>query len=949
MSQQDGSIEHGIPIRKILAIYFKASRKRVISMLIISSIFFLILTSTVVISFSIYQDSFYNYIETNHDWLNDNKISVSSSGRIEDPEILKSNYLMKGIEEVTTKLEYIMPNIVKKGAGVIETRINNFKSYNEYSEIFASTYDDTSLNLIINNLQSGRLPENSTEILYYNALNQLSFEIGDILNLTGKKVYNDYPTITNCQIVGIVNNLDSIFYNNDISTYILRETENYFITTSAYFYNLVNEIDNRNNGLKVIIDFEYIFSVQHLKTNRYIRELDDYWWEDKSFVYLPNPENVNFCQDLMQALNNFKMDWYLTIFNQLLICSPVILLIGFISVEIYRTGNFEKKAKYRLLKTQGIDNKSLAKFLFLENLILLGSSLVIGLCSSLIVDYFIVRSLDLSPNVSYITGFSNSSSILIILILYFAFFSINYLIDLTQLRKTKVTVMEQYKTKKKRFLSKIFSLPELNFLVPGIILTIFGLLISYLTYDGGLYYESIISVNYFIGFSVMALIGILFLLFAVLLFLRRAMSYLWNRIGNSVWKNSKNYFTLALKHLSVYIKDYKNTIMVFFLIGLCVTPGLIIAKSLDLHTTLETNLSVGCSDILVENWNIDENLESNISKIDGVELSTVLSNIQLDMKDSSVLVDSHYIINFYVITNITEYVEIVNFTLLTQDGYSKNDITMLETNLTYLMNRKYARKNDYNNDEIFSTVGISTSSLRPKELVYINDFSYFPLIPRRKFEEGMFYDLFHQPTYIDLVVSNKTKDIILEYTEHDRIQKDYLLIKTVEGANITAIKEELSLKYHLTAYTLEDSLTTMDSTLNSLGLKLFIIITILSILLTVIYGCFKAANIYKERKRLLEIFVRNGSRRWLIVGNFSVEFILVLLVPIIVSIGIAIPYLKNLSGFMLNVVTEYSDFTLWYPWWIFILTGLIALFSVLIGWCVSLSLFVKTYKSYKNE
>ncbi|MHA1463238.1 MAG: ABC transporter permease, partial [Candidatus Heimdallarchaeota archaeon] len=482
-----------------------------------------------------------------------------------------------------------------------------------------------------------------------------------------------------------------------------------------------------------------------------------------------------------------------------------------------------------------------------------------------------------------------------------------------------------------------------------IILTIFGLLISYLTYDGGLYYESIISVNYFIGFSVMALIGILFLLFAVLLFLRRAMSYLWNRIGNSVWKNSKNYFTLALKHLSVYIKDYKNTIMVFFLIGLCVTPGLIIAKSLDLHTTLETNLSVGCSDILVENWNIDENLESNISKIDGVELSTVLSNIQLDMKDSSVLVDSHYIINFYVITNITEYVEIVNFTLLTQDGYSKNDITMLETNLTYLMNRKYARKNDYNNDEIFSTVGISTSSLRPKELVYINDFSYFPLIPRRKFEKGMFYDLFHQPTYIDLVVSNKTKDIILEYTEHDRIQKDYLLIKTVEGANITAIKEELSSKYHLTAYTVEDSLTTMDSTLNILGLKLFVLITILSILLTAIYGCFKAANIYKERKRLLEIFIRNGARNWVIVGNFSLEFVLVLFIPIIVSIVIAIPYLKILSGFMLNVVTEYSDFTLWYPWWIFILTGLIALFSVLIGWCVCLSLFVKSYKSYKNE
>jgi len=938
MDQQDGSKEHQIPIRKILAIYFKASRKRVLSMLIISSIFFLLLTSIVIVSYSIYQDSFYSYIETNHNWLNDNEISVESHKSLENPVTLASNYLMNRIEEATTQLENMIPNILKKSAGVIEISLSNFISYNNYFGIFLSTYDNTALNLITNNLHSGRLPENSTEILYYNALNQFSFEIGDVLNLTGKIVYNDYPEITKCQIVGIVNNLDSIFYNNNISTDILRETSNYFITTSNYFSNLVNEIDNKDHSVGVYIDFEYTFSVKHLKTNKYIKALNEYNWG-----------SMQFCKDLMYALNNFKMNWYLTLYNQLLICSPFMLLIGFISVEIYRTSNFEKRAKYRLLKTHGMDNQSLAKFLFYENLILFGSSLLIGLCLSLIVDYFIVRSLNLSPNVSYIAGFSNVSSIFIILGFFLGFFLINYLIDLLQLRKTKVTIMEEYETKKKRFLSKIFSLPELNFLVPGIIFTIFGLLISYLTYDGGNYFESIINVNFFIGFSILAVLGILFLLLAVLLFLRRGMTYLLYRIGDSVWKNTKSYFSLALKHLSVYIRNYKNTIMVFFLIGLCVTPGLIITKSVDTHTTLEANLSVGCADILVENWNIDEGLESNISSIEGVELSTVLSNINLNVEDSSVFDDSQHIINFYVISNITEYVEIVDFTLLTQDGYSKNDITKLETDLTYLMNRKYARKNDYHKDEIFSNMKIFPTIFHPKELTYISDFSYFPLIPRRKFEGDFFYELFNQPTYIDLVVSENTVDLILENTVRERFQKDYLLIKTVEGANITAVQEELSTKYQLTAYTYEDYLTSIDSTLNSLGLKLFKIITILSIVLTVVYGCFKAANIYKERLRLLEIFVRNGARRWLIVGNFSVEFILVILVPIIVSIGITIPYLNNVSSFMLNLVTEYTTFTLWYPWWVAILTGLLALFCGLIGWFTSLYLFVKSYRPYKSE
>ncbi|MHA1435671.1 MAG: hypothetical protein ACTSO7_17665, partial [Candidatus Heimdallarchaeota archaeon] len=587
--------------------------------------------------------------------------------------------------------------------------------------------------------------------------------------------------------------------------------------------------------------------------------------------------------------------------------------------------------------------------LFYENLILVGSSLVLGLSLSLIGGYFIVRSLNLSSNISFIAGLSNDSSIFTILGIFLGFFLLNYLIDIVQLRKTKVTVMEHYKAKKKRFLSKIFSLPELNFLVPGLILTIFGLLLSYITFDGGKYYESILNVYFFLGFSTLAVLGILFLLFAVLLFIRRGMTYLWYRIGEYAWKNTKSYFSLALKHLSIYIRNYKNTIMVFFLIGLCITPGLIIAKSVGDHTTLEADLSVGCSDILVENWSIDEGLKSNISSIEGVELSTVLCNLELEVQYSTILVDAHNIINFYVISNITEYLEIVDFTLLTQDGYSKNDIALLETDLTYLMNRKYARKNGYHKDEVFSTLGIPQRVDLSVELEYINDFSYYPLIPRGRFVVGFLEDLFKQPAYIDFVVSNNTMNLILGYNPIEDFQKNYLLIKTTDGANITAIQEELYSKYHLTAYTIEDSLATLDSTMSSLGSNLFIIITVISIVLTVVYGCFKAVNIYKERQRLLEIFVRNGASRWLIVGNFSVELILVILVPLIVSIGIAIPYLNNVSSFMLSLSTEYTTLTIWYPWWVVIITGLLALFSVLIGWCTSLYLLVKSYRSTKNE
>ncbi len=947
--QQNESTEHQMPFRKILTLYFKANKKRVVSILIISSIFFLILSTIVLVSFSLYQDSFYKYIETNHNWLNDNEISVISRGSIIDSEILTPNYLMNGINEVETKLDEIMPNVLKSSTGVLEITLNNFISINNYFEIFLSTYDDIAINQIKNNLLSGRLPENSTEILFYDALNQSSYEIGAVFNLTGKKVYNNYPIITKCQVVGIVKNVESIFHDNNLSTDILRETENYFITTSDYFYDLVNRIDNKSNHLDALIDFDYTFTIQQLRTEKYLRELNEYDWEDKAFVYLPNPIHVSFCKDLYYALNHFEMEWYLQIFKQLSICFPLILLIGFIGIELYRTFNFEKRVSYRLLKIHGVDEKSLNKTVFFENQIIIGSGLIIGLSISLIIAYFIVQLLDMSSNVSIIAGFSNPTSIILILCIYFTFLFVNYFIDIIQLKKAKVTIMEQYKTKKRRFLSKIFSLPELNFLIPGIPLTIFGLLLSYIVYDEGRVFEYIKGIYFFIGFSIMAFIGIVFVLFAVIFFLRRIMIYLWNRLGDSFWKRRKGFFAFSLKQLSVYIRDYKNTIMVFFLIGLCITPGLVMKKSVESHNELEANLSVGCSDILVENWNIEESLEVNISKIEGIELTTVVSKIELYLGDSSSIIgDSRYYIDLYVLANISEFTQIVDFSLLNQDGYSKEDISQLDSDLSYIMNRKYARKNNYNTNENFTTVGITPSVYQPKELVYINDFSYFPLVPLRRVVIG-FGDYFDQPTYIELVVSNQTKDQILEYNQRERIQKNYLLIKTADGANITAIKEEITSKYQLTAYTLEDFQISVNSTMNLLGLKLFSIISIITIALATIYGWFKAVNIYKERQPVIEILIQNGAKRWFIVSNFTIELILVIPIPIIFSLGIAIPYLNNFGDFMMNVVTNHIDFTIWYPWWIFILTGLFVLITTLIGWWISSTYFVKSYKLHKIE
>ncbi|NHJ85826.1 MAG: hypothetical protein FK734_10210 [Asgard group archaeon] len=92
MNQENSSIEHSIPIKKLLAIYFKISKKRIVSIIVIGSIFFLIFSSITIISFDLYQDRFYSYIEKNHDWLHDDEISIANQGTLIDSEVLVSNY-----------------------------------------------------------------------------------------------------------------------------------------------------------------------------------------------------------------------------------------------------------------------------------------------------------------------------------------------------------------------------------------------------------------------------------------------------------------------------------------------------------------------------------------------------------------------------------------------------------------------------------------------------------------------------------------------------------------------------------------------------------------------------------------------------------------------------------------------------------------------------------------
>ncbi|MHA1364896.1 MAG: hypothetical protein ACTSP5_00595, partial [Candidatus Heimdallarchaeota archaeon] len=551
-------------------------------------------------------------------------------------------------------------------------------------------------------------------------------------------------------------------------------------------------------------------------------------------------------------------------------------------------------------------------------------------------------------DVSYFAALRQAIIMVSLIILFVILTLLKFGYDVIQTRKVMITTATQYMSKRRKILRKIFSVPEVTSLLPGALLTTIGILfLSILSYDdfsNGTGMIQIIFLSYFI-----AAFGILLLLISVFLLLGRLIDLIWRAIGKSSWKNRKSYFTLALKHLSISGKNYKRTMLAVFVFGLGVIPGLIVTRSIALHTPIEANLTTGCSDILIDDWQLGSQLKSNISNIDGVVYSAEVNILELTFISAG-QENEHYGIRFLVLQNITEYLNVVDFTLLTEDGYSINDITMLETDLTYLMSRKYAQRNDYDKGVIFNTREITDEIYQPLDLIYVNDFSYYPLLTRpdlRTNPEDSYF--FNQPTKSDLVVSKTTAGLILNTTSKQIESTGYLLIKTETTANKTKIQEELSNQFGYKSITPEQIQQTIIERINKFT-KMFLIATsILTSLAIILFGTVNAISIYKQRLRIIEPEIRVGAKRRLIWGNFTIELMIIVLLPMIISIGVAIPIVNAFSGYLLNITDSYIKFTPWQPWWVLLLIAIGGLVLLTIGWLVGIIPRINNYRAVKQE
>ncbi|NHJ48840.1 MAG: hypothetical protein FK733_13735 [Asgard group archaeon] len=979
MSEIQSTSEHTTSFKKIFNIYLKTSRKRVLITIFTGALVFLALTSFFMIWYSYRYNSFYSYIEQNHDWLDDNKSSINSYEHLYGIYTIETDYLTKGIREVTAKLDQIMPDVRGQTTGALKLSLHGNETEYENNQYYLQLFDNNATQIITSNFLEGRLPTNYTELLLYRTSKSHTLGMNDTISLCGKSSFEGNRTFTNCTIVGIVENLDSLFYKEGNSIDLLKinyyeqyniYSTNYtqFITIPDYYYEFINEYQDFSTSFQADVDINYQFTIEHIKNKKaYIRKFIDFFDTYPTFNYMPG-FYVNFCYDLLEALNAFEQMWQIQTISVFASSLPIVFLFGVISIETFNIGTHEQESKYRLIKTHGLKNSTLTKVILNENLLTIGSSFIIGFVTGLLVGFLIFLGLNIPKEVSYFSALNQPIIMISLISLFAGFITLKFIFDIVQARKASITTSMQYKQKRKKFFRRIFSIPEVILMIPGGILTAVGIM---LIKASSFYYYPTDFTQLTMLYWFLASIGILLLLISVFLLLTRLITLFWRAIGVISWKSTKSYLSLALKHLSIYGKNYQRSIMAIFILGLGIIPGVIMNKSITSHANLESNLAVGCADIAVEGWNVNNHqFLENITNIEGIDSVTEVNTIKMQIYTFDFIGYEEYEIRFHVIHNVTDYLNIVNFTHLIQDGYTKNEISQLDTNLTYLMSRKYAQQKGYDKNEIFKTNYITDVIYEPLELTFVSDFSYYPLLTRLDLprEDGiiLYTDYYSQVTELglnsetqpsyssqatryDMVMSNLTAETILNKSSLSYESNGHLLVKTNVGANSTKIKEEIFTKFGFKAYTKDDMEKIIFDNINNFANIFLIVGSIITIIAIFLFGSINAINIYKQRLRIIETETQIGAKRRLIWGNFTIELVLIVLFPLIVSMGVAVPIINTFSSKVLNIAEFYIKFKPWLPWWLLILTAIIGISVLLSGWFSRMIPLVKSYRPIKQE
>ncbi|HUU78666.1 MAG TPA: ABC transporter permease [candidate division Zixibacteria bacterium] len=949
-------------VKAIFRLFLKTSRKRLIPTILASIIIFTLLSTFLLTWFNYRYKSFYNTVEYSYDWCRDGEISVIYGSGLEEKLQESHSYFDLAVNEVHSIVDEIAHGMFDKYTASMYCLIDSIQYYPLTQSYSAGllTLQQEAYEFLAENLIEGRMPSSKTELIYRSCNNTNPiYNLGDKVGL--KVEYFETLFIQNFTIVGIIGDFSNNFYqegfSNDIFSRFSDYQEGYYQFDLDLFFtaprNFVEIMSFYPAGfvheLTLNIDFDYQISIQNFRNiKEIVNKINDIQSNYQNYEYLPSKRHV-FCLDLEDLIFDFQKSWSYQTVKIFASGIPAILLFSLICIEIFNIGNYEKSAQFRLFKLYGLEFRMLRRILLAENFIIASLGLFFGVLLGTLFGYFFTLGIGIANFGFYLNAFLEPVVFVAIIVLFTALFVGGYVIELLFAKKTVQLTFEIFKSKRKKRIRKFLGSIETILFLLGVIIIGFGVVgwIIFGVYYSGNSYQ-ILSLEVISIFFIV--IGALLVLASTFLIFSRLVVILWRFIGEQIWKRRKGYFTLALKQLSIYSKDFQRTIFAMFMICLCVTPGLILTRSLSDHLVMEANHKVGFSDLLIQRESNNFQVIENISSIDGVELVTGVEVITLQEYGyvRSPIDEITFNVGVLNIYNVSEFVEIISPNFPRKSEYSLEEISTLETNMTYMMSSKYAHREKYDRGRIYSSSEITNPYKRSYEMTFVNIFDSFPLLPYKSYN---YFISLKEESY-NLVMSNLTTSQIMNNL--DPLTKDlskyYILAKIYQTANKTAIIEEIkNLPFSLSVVTYEEELNSLQLGVNEFRVAFFTVVTIIALFALLFFGFLSARNIYTQRLRIIESEYQVGAKRFQIWGNFSIEFSLVVFIPLLISMLLTSIILHEVFGFLLEIPQTFKKFVPWLPVW---LMGLIILFCITVvfcGWLLEMMNRVNKYRPTRQE
>ncbi len=800
-------------------------------------------------------------------------------------------------------------------------------------------------------LDIGRLPSNPNELLYFSQNDQISYSLSENLTVYPEKTIGSTPQ--NFTVVGIIgDNFEQVFHFNQKSTDFLNwysdyyEFENYlkdeiFLTNPNYLISILNNFSFYNGIMAHMVDINYnydslIINDLHKTLNLFPTRLD-----------LPYSNiighYVSVCDDLQLSLVNYLKYWSGESSNILKISAPVLFILGLICVVTMNIGTQELDSTFRLMKRHGLKRNTIRRILAIENLLINGSSLIIGSILGFSIGSLLINFSQQSTKDFQILA---EPVIFLGLLLFFVgLYLFSFLIKNSVFQQYRETPKKQY-GKKRENLNRIFSTNEFRLLVItlSVSVVILAIYISYSFFAvTDLYYSSLLpySVLFWLLISVVITLVATF----VFLLLTRVILLFWNFLSKRLWAKIKNNFSLSIIHMFSERKTYQIIILASFIFSFCIFPGFIMNKSIEQQNNLEATLMVGSSDLIITDWSSSfRDYQDLIENLTGVDETTFVSQTTA-IYVNELQISDNFIINLLSIDNISEFLSIADYPSSNYNTINDQDILALQKNNTVLTDKVFATEKNLILGENFSTKGF-TSPNNVVNLTFINSFEYFPLTPLYHYliTTGIKWNEF------SIVGNNFTISFVLEafIPQTQTFTDEFLLIDVKSDFNIQDIKDEIG-EIGFEARSFNDFISELNGSISIFTLNFLIFESVFMIFVLFYIGYFTAIKLFENRLEVIEILYRIGKNRSQILMNFTYEVLLITSIPLAISLSFTLPLLRTLSLNFLGIYQEYHHFSVYLPWWLVIVSILLFFMVILTSWFSGLIPLIRKYRPIKQE